>query len=104
MSDELDVLDPDAQERRSADQAKLAKTALDDEAADFRWLMSSRRGRAMVARLLDQCAVPTGDPFSTNALTMSRNLGLQETGRRILALVQTHCFDLYAQMMREAVK
>lgn len=93
--DDVDGERATAQER----DRKLRERRREDE--DMKWLMSSRQGRRIVRRILDQTAVPTGDPFNVNALVMARNVGIQETGRRLLALIESCCPEQRATMDRE---
>lgn len=66
--------------------------------------MQDARGRRIVRRLLDSVGIPTGDPFSTNAMTMAFNVGKQEVGKWLLARVQAVGLDYVHLMEREALK
>lgn len=102
MSAEHDPLDLDGnQQRREAKEART-RHEIEQEAADVLWLMGGVRGRRIINRLLELSGVPTGSPFSTNAITMAFNLGQQEIGKRLMVLIDAHCPDLYVQLRKEA--
>lgn len=101
MSRDFDPLDTRAQDRSKADREVRARLDRETEEADLRWLMGSKRGRRIVWRLLDQ----TGAfrlSFNTNAMQMAFAEGNRNFGNRILALIHTHCPELYPVMVREA--
>lgn len=101
MSRNHDPLDTRAQERAQANREVQARLDRETESADLRWLMGSKRGRRIIWRLLDQ----TGAfrlSFNTNAMQMAFAEGNRNFGNRILALIHTHCPELYPTMVREA--
>ncbi len=52
-----DPLDLRGQERAKAEKEVREKIDLENEEADIKWLMSSKRGRRTIWRLLDQSGV-----------------------------------------------
>ena len=52
-----DPLDIRGQEKAQADKLLRDKLAKENEEADLKWLMGSKRGRRVVWRLLDQSGV-----------------------------------------------
>ena len=99
--DTLDTLDTeaiDARRKAIADKARLDELK---DAEDTKWLMSSKRGRRIVNRLLQTAGVFRLS-FHTNALQMSFNEGNRNTGLRLLAAITEHCPERYAEMIEEA--
>ena len=70
------------------------------EVGDLKWLMSNKRGRRFVFRLLERAGVWRLS-FNTNALTMAFSEGTRNEGLRLLAQVSEHCLDRYSEMMKE---
>lgn len=100
MSD-YNPLDLEGQRAAEADRALRLRLAEEDEIADTKWLMGSKRGRRIVHRLLASAGV-FHSVFNTNFGQMAFEEGKRESARRLLGLVNTHCSDQYPQMMREA--
>jgi hypothetical protein len=70
------------------------------EIADLKWLMSNKRGRRFVHRLLERAGVWRLS-FNTNALSMAFNEGTRNEGLRLLAQLTEHCLDRYSEMLKE---
>ena len=98
MSDPLDYESNDALRKTRADETRLAQLK---DAEDIKWLMSSKRGRRIVNRLLQSAGVFRLS-FNTNALQMSFNEGNRNTGLQLLAAITEHCPERYAEMLEEA--
>jgi hypothetical protein len=96
----FDPLDIRGQERAREDAQKRDRLAQVNEAEDFKWLMSSKRGRRVVWRLLDRAGVFRLS-FNTNAMQMAFAEGNRNEGLRILGQIHSHCPELYPQMMKE---
>lgn len=97
---EYNPLDIHEQEEEQRDKAVKSKLAQETEEADFKWLMSSKRGRRIIWRLLDQSGVFRSS-FNPTAMVMAFNEGNRNYGNRTLAMVHQHCPELYPQMMKE---
>ena len=97
-----DPLDIKGQEEVEHNRNVKAYLAQETEEADIKWLMSSKRGRRIIWRLLDQAGV-FRTVFNTNALQMSYNEGYRNGGLRTLAAVQLYCPELYSIMQKENV-
>jgi hypothetical protein len=97
----FDPLDIRSQERAQAEAEERALMASQIEIDDIKWLMSNKRGRRFVARLLERAGVWRLS-FSTNALTMAFNEGTRNEGLRLLAQVTAHCPDRYTEMLKES--
>lgn len=95
-----DPLDTNSQDEIQSDKKLKGRLARETEEDDFRWLMSSKRGRRIVWRLLDQAGVFRSS-FNPTAMIMAFNEGNRNYGNRMLALVHNHCPELYPQMMKE---
>lgn len=97
-----DPLDIRAQEAAEADRKVREKQTAENEEADFKWLMGSRRGRRIVWRLLEQAGVYRLS-FNTNAMSMAFAEGNRSYGNRTMALIHSICPELYPTMLRENV-
>jgi len=95
-----DPLDLRGQERDKADRELQDRLDRENEEADIKWLMSSKRGRRTMWRLLDQAGVFRLS-FNTNALTMAFSEGNRNNGLRLLALIHSLCPELYPTMLKE---
>ncbi len=95
----VDPLDTKAQERVNAARIERERLTSEQEIADFKWLMSDKRGRRFLMALLDS----TGcfrNPFTGNSETFFR-CGEQNVGQRYLAMINDHCPDKYNLMITE---
>jgi len=97
---QYDPTDIRAQERDKAEEQARARAVQETEDADFKWLMSSKRGRRIVWRLLEQAGV-FRISFSQNSMQMAFNEGGRNYGNRILSMVHTLCPDLYPTLVKE---
>lgn len=97
----LDPTDIQGQERAVADASGRAHAAQRIEIDDLKWLLSNKRGRRFVFRLLERAGVWRLS-FNTNALSMAFNEGARNEGLRLLAQITTHCAERYAEMLMES--
>ena len=95
-----DPLDLRGQERTESDKKLRDRLSRETEEGDLKWLMSSKRGRRVVWRLLDQSGVFRLS-FNTNAMQMAFAEGNRNFGNRTLSLIHSHCPELYPQMVKE---
>jgi len=95
-----DPTDIRSQERAKEESDLRKKVAKDTEESDFKWLMSSKRGRRIVWRLLDRAGVFRLS-FNTNSMTMAFNEGGRNEGLRMLAQIHALCPELYTAMVKE---
>jgi hypothetical protein len=95
-----DPLDLKSQEKAKADSALQNRLTAETEEADVKWLMSSKRGRRIVWRLLEQAGV-FRSTFNPTAMQMAFNEGYRNFGNRMLGLVHQNCSELYPQMLKE---
>lgn len=96
-----DPLDLRAQERSQADAEERNSIAQQIEIDDLKWLMSNKRGRRFVARVLDQTGMHRSS-FDTNNASMAFKEGVRWYGSRIKADIEKHCFDRYIEMLKES--
>lgn len=96
-----DPIDLRGQELDKAEEQARKRIVLEQENKDFKWLMSSRQGRRIVWRLLEQAGV-FRISFSQNSMQMAFNEGGRNYGNKTLAQVHTLCPELYPVMVREA--
>lgn len=97
----IDPLDTEGEEQRKQTRADKAQLAVLREAEDIKWLMSSKRGRRIVSRLLHQ-AGDNRTSFHTNALQMSFNEGHRAMALFIKTTVLEICPGRYVEMIEEA--
>jgi hypothetical protein len=93
-------IDPFTLEEAHAERADKARFESEIEIGDLKWLMSNKRGRRFVYRMLERAGVWRLS-FSTNALSMAFAEGTRNEGLRLLAQITEHCLDRYAEMLRE---
>lgn len=82
-------------------QRRAAKLAIENEDADFVWLMAGPKGRRVVRRLLELTGV-FRTSFSANAMQMAQQEGRKQAGYWLLDQIQRLCPDDYHTMMQEA--
>lgn len=97
-----DPLDINGQAQAKADADQRSRLSRDTEESDLKWLMSSKRGRRIVWRLLDRAGVFRLS-FNTNAMQMAFAEGNRNEGLRVLAQIHTLCPELYPAMVREQI-
>jgi len=97
---DYDPTDIRQQEKVAADKAHRDRVAQESEEADVRWLMSSKRGRRILWRLLEQSGVFRLS-FNTNAMQMAFAEGNRNFGNRALSLIHSQCPELYPSMVKE---
>lgn len=95
-----DPLDVRGQERAKADKDLRDRLARENEEADLKWLMGTKRGRRIVWRLLDRAGVFRLS-FNTNAMQMAFAEGTRNEGLRTLAQIHALCPELYPVMVKE---
>lgn len=97
----FDPTDIQAQERDAAASAERNRKAAEVEVDDLKWLMSNKRGRRFVFRVLERAGVWRLS-FNTNALSMAFNEGQRNEGLRLMANITAHCPDRYTEMLKES--
>ena len=97
-----DPTDLQSQDAAQADKETRIRVSRDTEESDFKWLMSSKRGRRIVWRLLDRAGVFRLS-FNTNALATAFAEGTRNEGLRIIGQIHALCPELYSVMTKEAL-
>lgn len=101
MMNEINPLDThELEAAKEALEKEVASAAL-LEVDDLKWLMSNKRGRRVVARLLERAGVWRSS-FNTNALLMSFSEGQRNEGLRLLEMITTHCPDRFVELLKES--
>ena len=95
-----DPLDIHASDRAESDNALLRKLDRETDEADFKWLMSSKRGRRIIWRLLNRAGVFRSS-WNTNSMTMAFTEGCKNEGYRTLQHIHALCPELYSVMVKE---
>jgi len=80
---------------------KLSDTLQRERDASFCWLMTERRGRRVVWRLLGEAGVFRASMAATSELT-AFNEGRRSTGLALLADISRLCPERFAEMQQEA--
>lgn len=97
-----DPLDLAGQERDRESKAVKTKAERDQEVADFKWLMSDKRGRRFMWRLLGITGLYRSS-FTGNSSTFF-NEGQRNIGLMLIAEVNDLTPDSYAIMLEEQRK
>ena len=95
-----DPTDLKAQERVAEDKALRDRLSRENEEADVKWLMSSKRGRRILWRILEHSGVFRLS-FNTNAMQMAFSEGNRNLGNRYLTLIHAMCPEQYPAMVKE---
>ena len=95
-----DPYDLNKQQAEQEEKSLRERLARETEAADLNWLMSSKRGRRIIWRLLEQSGV-FRSTFHTTAMQMAFNEGYRNYGNHTLGLLHQYCPEQYPQMMKE---
>lgn len=94
-----DPIDIRTQEDALEEISRKAKLAVQIEAADFKWIMSNKRGRRFIWRLLEKAGVFRSS-FTGNSETFFRE-GARNIGLQVLAMVHEHAPESYTLMLNE---
>ena len=97
---EYNPLDLKSQQKSKDNKKSAERIDRQNEESDIKWLMSSKRGRRLVWRLLEQAGVFRSS-FNTNAMAMSFSEGNRNYGLQILNMIHTLCPELYPTMIKE---
>jgi len=94
-----DPTDLRAQEDAQEDALNRAKIRTQIEIADFKWVMSNKRGRRFAWRLLEKAGVFRSS-FTGNSETFFRE-GARNIGLQVLAMIHEHVPEAYTLMLQE---
>lgn len=88
-------------DRRRIARENRARMLRESEKADVRWLMSTRRGRRIIWRILNDSNVFLLS-FTPDAMQTAFNEGRKAYGLRVLLSVHEWCPEQYPLMTKEA--
>lgn len=91
--------EPEDTETQEDRKARL-ENEVKGEIGDIVWLMSNKRGRRIVRRLLDQAGVYQLS-YTGEALSTAFNEGRRSAGNKLIAIVAAHCPEQYTLLLRE---
>ena len=94
-----DPFDLTGQDKASGERARKAQNETRTEAEDIKWLMSGKRGRRVMWRLLDRAGVFRSS-FTGNSETFFRE-GQRNIGLIYLGHVHEHTPEAYPTMVEE---
>lgn len=97
---DYDPTDLRGQQEGKRETAAAQRAVRETEISDLKWLMSSKRGRRILWRLLEMSG-PFRMSFDTNAMRMAFNEGNRNLGNRLFNEVMTLCPELYPVMAKE---
>ena len=97
-----DPTDLRGQERHREDVEQARKVERDQEKADFAWLMSDKRGRRFIWRMLETTGVYRSS-FTGNSETFFRE-GARNVGLKLIADIHEFAPDAYPMMLEEQRK
>ena len=97
-----DPTDLRGQERQKEDAELARKVDRDQEKADFAWLMSDRRGRRFIWRMLETTGVYRSS-FTGNSETFFRE-GARNVGLKLISDIHEFAPDAYPLMLEEQRK
>lgn len=83
------------------EEAKAAERERQQRIDDLLWLMSDKRGRRVVWRLLEGAGIYRST-FTGDALTSAFREGERNQGLRLMDQVLQHCPDRVSEMQKEA--
>ncbi|SNR73731.1 hypothetical protein SAMN05192560_0776 [Methylobacillus rhizosphaerae] len=97
---DYDPNDINGQQKIEETAERKRKVAVDQEVADFKWLMESKRGRRIVWGWLERCGVFRLS-FNANSMTMAFNEGNRNLGLSLIAKIHALCPESYSVMVKE---
>jgi hypothetical protein len=96
---DFDPTDIQAQARAKEDVTERAKLAAVDAGNDFKWLMSNKRGRRIIWRLLEKTGVFRTSFTGDNATFF--NEGQRNIGLMLISDIHEYCPEMYLTMLKE---
>lgn len=94
---------PEAEHESQArvDQAKRVQLDAEAERDELLWLMSDKRGRRFMWRLLERAGIYRSS-FTGEALSSAMKEGMKQEGLHQMNLVTRHCLPRFIEMQQEA--
>lgn len=84
----------------SEERSQTNQRERQDEIGDFKWLMSQKRGRRIIRRLLDFTGINRSS-FSTSGSQVFFNEGQRNVGLKMMHIINSDCADEYVLMLKE---
>jgi hypothetical protein len=100
MARDYDPIDMPGQQADKKEADARKRLVRDNEIASIRWLMSSKKGRGFMWRLLELSG-PFRLSFDSNAMKMAFNEGNRNLGNQLFNEVMTLCPEMYPVMVKE---
>lgn len=94
--DPFDLRGQDRQRNEHEDKARLTRQV---EKEDIKWLMSGKRGRRIMWRLLERTGIFRSS-FTGNSETYFRE-GMRNVGLMLMAQINEACPEMYTLMVQE---
>ncbi|MDR1351522.1 MAG: hypothetical protein LBJ59_12250 [Zoogloeaceae bacterium] len=101
MNDEYDPTSIFSSRQADAEAKRRIDLEAESEVSDWEWLMSDKRGRRVVWRLLERAGVLRSS-FATDPLIMAFNEGRRDYGNYVFSVVNAVCPEFYRLMQEEA--
>lgn len=95
-----DPTDVRGQQLASREAEARQRAVRDLEIADIQWLMSSKKGRRILWRLIALSGT-FHLSFDPNAMKMAFNEGKRNLGNQLFDEIMTHCPEMYPVMVKE---
>lgn len=95
-----DPLDLEGQAASETALTERQRIARENEIGDLVWLMSIKRGRRVVRRLLEQAGIYQLS-YRDSALETAFNEGQRNAGLRLMAAITANCPEQYALLLKE---
>lgn len=96
----MSVVEPDSKAR--AEKALKAQLERQAEIDELLWLMSDKRGRRFMWRLLSAAGIYELSYVDSNPGATAFREGNRNTGLRLVAQITQHCPDRFSEMQKEA--
>lgn len=92
-----------ANDRRQVQYAQTVENAVrKTEKSQLREVMNTSSGRAVIWRLIENTKADTPTEFNTNAMLLSRDVGVASVGFAMLEAIRESCPELEFIMRQEA--
>lgn len=95
----FDPLDLNARSLSDEQSAQKEQLAAIQEAEDLKWIMSDKRGRRYMWRLLERTGLYRSS-FTGNSETFFRE-GERNIGLALMSALMSNCSERYAEMIKE---
>lgn len=96
----IDPFDIAGQEKAVADRKEKHERTQRRDADDLKWLMSDKRGRRVMWRLLETTGV-FRNPYAGKEGDTAFRCGVMNVGQMLFADLNVHCPERYALMVTE---